>query len=516
MTELRERTIGAMKLRNLADTTLATRPQSIEENIMNSGEKNPETNFAHGTSAIYYKDATELAGLIRTKQVSSREVVQAHLDRIRAVNPKLNAIVTLMDGDALKGADAADKAVKDGAELGPLHGVPFTIKDSIDTGGVLTQQASKIFAGNIPEKDATVVKRFKEAGAIPLAKTNLPEFAAWWETDNALTGRTNNPWNLDRSPAGSSGGESAAIAAGLSPIGIGSDVALSLRGPAAWTGIAALKPTHGRVPLTGHYPPAMRHYWHIGPMARTIRDVALGYSILQGPDGVDGFAIHAKMAQPASPRFPGQRVRVGWVSDAAFGPVDPEITAAIAEVAALLKDRGCDVEQVGLEFFGQADWVMTYFTLWYGEMIPFLQKFAKGREADMYPVASALLNTAQPALADFVDAELKVELLKSLFAGYFEKYDVLLCPVLPFTAKPHNYQDVVVNGITVPNYHVMKAALPFNMTGLPGLSVPYSLSSEQLPINVQLVSRWLDEDTILRLGLLIESGNKAHNRHPIP
>ena len=157
------------------------------------------------TPFIYYRDATELAALIRTKRLSSREVVQAHLDRIRTVNPKLNAIVTLLADEALKGADAADKAVMGGAELGPLHGVPFTIKDSIDTGGVLTQQASKLFAGKIPEKDATVVKRFKEAGAIPLAKTNLPEFAAWWETDNALTGRTNNPWNLDRSPAGSSG-----------------------------------------------------------------------------------------------------------------------------------------------------------------------------------------------------------------------------------------------------------------------------------------------------------------------
>jgi aspartyl-tRNA(Asn)/glutamyl-tRNA(Gln) amidotransferase subunit A len=485
------------------------------ENKALVNKQNAASNSATNTDAIYYKDATELAALIRTKQLSSREVIQAHLDRISTVNPKLNAIVTLMTDDALKGGDAADKAVKHGDDLGPLHGVPFTIKDSIDTGGVLTQQASKLFAGNIPEKDATVVKRFKEAGAIPLAKTNLPEFAAWWETDNALTGRTNNPWNLDRSPAGSSGGESAAIAAGLSPIGIGSDVALSLRGPAAWTGIAALKPTHGRVPLTGHNPPAMRHYWHIGPMARTIRDVALGYSILQGPDGVDGFAIHAKTAEPANPRFPGQPVRVGWVSDAAFGPVDPEITDAIKEVAELLKDRGCEVEEVGLGFFGKADWVMTYFTLWYGEMIPFLQKFAKGREADMYPIAATLLNTPQPALADYVDAELKVELLKSLFAGYFERFDVLLCPVLPFTAKSHNYQDVVVNGMTVPNYQVMKAALPFNMTGLPGLSVPYSLSSEQLPINVQLVSRWLDEDTILRLGLLIEAGNKVHNRHPI-
>ena len=466
-------------------------------------------------SPLYYKDATELADLIRTKQLSSREVVQAHLERIGAVNPKLNAIVTLAADGALKGADAADRAVKNGDELGPLHGVPFTVKDSFDTAGVATQQASKLFAGVVPMTDATAVKRFKDAGAILLAKTNLPEFAAWWETDNALTGKTNNPWNVDRSPAGSSGGESAAIAAGLSPIGIGSDVALSLRGPAAWTGIAALKPTHGRVPLTGHYPPAMRHYWHAGPMARTIRDVALGYSILQGPDGIDGFAINAKTAGSASPRLPGQPVRVGWVTDAAFGPVDPEITAAIKEVAELLKSDGCDVEEVGLDFFNQADWVMVYFTLWYGEMIPFLQKFAKGREADMYPVAAALLTTAQPALADFVDAELKVELLKSLFAGYFEKYDVLLCPVLPFTAKPHNYQDVVVNGITVPNYHVMKSALPFNMTGLPGLSVPYSLSSERLPINVQLVSRWLDEETILRLGLLIEAGNKIQSLHPI-
>ena len=221
---------------------------------MDSGEKNPETNFAHGTGAIYYKDATELATLIRTKQLSSREVVQAHLDRIAAVNPKVNAIVTLMAEDALKSADAADKLVASGAQLGRLHGVPFTIKDALDTAGVLTQRVSRIFSGNIPTKDATVVTRFKDAGAIPLAKTNLPEFSAWQETDNLVTGLSRNPWNLDRTPGGSSGGESAAIAAGLSPIGIGSDVAISVRGPAALTGIVGLKPTHGRIPYTGHWP----------------------------------------------------------------------------------------------------------------------------------------------------------------------------------------------------------------------------------------------------------------------
>src|SRR5277367_3551767 len=166
--------------------------------MMASAIKSLEVLSANETQATYYKDATELASLIRTKQLSSREVVKAHLDRIEAVNAKVNAIVTLLAEDALKGADAADKAVKNGEMLGPLHGVPFTIKDAIDTAGVLTQRGSKIFSGNIPEKDATVVTRFKAAGAIPLAKTNLPEFSAWQETDNLVTGLSRNPWNLER------------------------------------------------------------------------------------------------------------------------------------------------------------------------------------------------------------------------------------------------------------------------------------------------------------------------------
>src|SRR6266478_5120402 len=280
---------------------------------MSNNEKDSAANSDQDTNAIYFKDATELAALIRTKQISSREVVQAHLDRIAVVNTKVNAIVTLLANDALKGADAADKAVKDGAELGQLHGVPFTIKDAIDTAGVLTQRASRIFAGNVPTKDATVVTRFKAAGAIPLAKTNLPEFSAWQETDNVLTGLTRNPWNLDRTPGGSSGGESAAIAAGISPIGIGSDVAISIRGPAALTGIVGLKATHGRIPYTGHWPEVLNRYFHIGPLARSVRDIAMAFSILQGPDGIDGLAVHAKSANPADGPIAGKPLRVGWL-----------------------------------------------------------------------------------------------------------------------------------------------------------------------------------------------------------
>jgi aspartyl-tRNA(Asn)/glutamyl-tRNA(Gln) amidotransferase subunit A len=464
------------------------------------------------TSAIHYQEATALAALIRTKQLSSREVVQAHLDRIHAVNSQINAVVTLMAEQALASADAADRAVTTGAPLGALHGVPFSIKDSLDTAGVLTQRGSKLFAGNIPDKDATAVARFKAAGAIPLMKSNLPEFAAWTESDNRLTGRTNNPWNLERTPGGSSGGESAALAAGMSPIGIGSDVMISVRGPAAFTGVAALKATHGRIPYTGHYPRVTSHWWHVGPMARTIRDVALGYSILKGPDGIDGYAIHARDAEADGGGLAGQPVRVGWVSDAAFAPVDPEITAAVAAAAAQLADLGCAVEEVTLPFLG--DPFGTLATLVYGEIVPSIKALAAGRESELHAIGAGIVGTPDPSFADFAGAHAKVEALRSAFAGFFQKYDVLLTPVTPMTATPHGAKELVVNGVKAPWTHVMAATSPFNMTGLPALSVPYAFSSEKLPIGIQLVARWLDEDTILRLGAMLERRGGLGDRHP--
>ncbi|MDT5199174.1 MAG: hypothetical protein QOH34_696 [Mycobacterium sp.] len=466
------------------------------------------------SSPLHYQDATTLAALIATKQMSSREVVQAHLDRIAEVNPKINAIVTLLAEDALRGADAADKAIAAGAELGPLHGVPFTIKDSLDTAGIPTQRGTKLFAGFLPNTDATAVARFKAAGGIPLAKTNLPEFSGWTETDNLVTGRTNNPWNLDRTPGGSSGGESAAIAAGMSPVGIGSDVAISVRGPAAFTGIAALKASHGRIPYTGHFPRVTQGWWHVGPMARTVRDVALGYSLMSGPDGLDGYAIHAKDIDSASTRIPGQTIRVGWVSDDAFAPVDPEITAAVAAAATHLGDLGCDVEQVTVPFLKEADGLNTLQTFVYGELTPYIKALAAGREHDLFPTGAAILAMQDPTFAQVLEARTKREALRSAFAGYFQDYDVLLCPVTPVTATPHGLLELVVNGVTVSWSHVMDATSPFNLTGLPALSVPYGFSSEELPIGIQLVSKWFNESTILRLGTLLERKGGLGDRRP--
>jgi len=467
------------------------------------------------TDPIYYQEASTIAELIRKKEITSVEVIQAHLDRIAEINPKINGIVTLMGEQALKSAALADKAVSNGDKLGPLHGIPFSIKDAIDTAGIVTKRGSKIFEDFIPEQDATVVTRMKNAGAIPLMKTNIPEFSAHWESDNLVTGRSNNPWNLDRTPGGSSGGESAVIAAGLSPIGLGSDVAISVRGPGAFTGIAALKATHGRVPYTGHFPQALSRFWHIGPMARTVRDVALGYSIINGADGFDGYSIFAKDAAPASFRIPGQKIRVGWVSDTAFGPVDPEITAAIVATAKLLKDAGCDVEEVRLPFMENTDWLTPYFNVVYGELVPYMQQFTKGRESDLHFIGTATMEYPQVSLTEYVKAEAKIEELRRHFAGYFQQYDVLLCPVNPMTATEHGLQEYVVNGVKVSPYHVMAATAPFNATGLPALSVPVRISSERLPISVQLVSRWFDEATILELGDKIQTGSEAYGTHPI-
>src|SRR5262245_46431398 len=300
------------------------------------------------TDNINQMDASRIAELVANRELSAVEVMKAHLDRIAEVNPEVNAIVTMADG-ALDAAKKAEAAVKSGARLGPLHGVPFTVKDGIDTAGVLTQRGSPIFKGRVPDTDATVVARLKAAGAILIAKTNPPEFAYSIETDNFLTGQTNNPWNLDYTPGGSSGGESAAIAAGMSPLGLGSDLSISTRGPAAHTGIVGIKATHGRVPATGHWPRVPRRFWHIAPMARTVRDVALAYSLLAGPDGADGFSALAPGVDAGVGATSSRPLRVGWLaSPGFFGPIDPEVVATVKEAAKALSGAGVQVEEVNL------------------------------------------------------------------------------------------------------------------------------------------------------------------------
>ncbi|MDG4820588.1 amidase [Asanoa sp. WMMD1127] len=459
---------------------------------------------------LTYQDATALAELIRTRKVSSVEVVQAHLDRIEAVDGKTNAVVTLADG-ALDAARAADETLAAGAAVGPLHGVPFTAKDSFDTAGVATQRGSPIFAGRVPETDATSVARMKQAGAILLGKTNLPEFSYWIESDNLLTGRTNNPWDLDRSPGGSSGGESAAIAAGMSPIGLGSDLSISLRGPAADTGIAALKATHGRVPMTGVWPREPRRDWHAGPLARSIRDLALAYSFLAGPDGADGFSDVPREFDAGLGNTP---VRVGWLVDSGLGPTDTEVAATVRAAADALQNAGMRVDAVHIPAL-ERDNPLDLWTRQHAmEMKPPVREVTAGHEDEMFTYSKTLLGTPDTPVADYVDAEEGVERLRDGFADYFQRYDLLLMPVTTFPAHAHGLTKITVDGQTVDAFHVSATTVPFNLTGLPALSMRFGTTSEGMPIGVQLVATWHAESTILCTAALLESRSPVRDLHP--
>jgi aspartyl-tRNA(Asn)/glutamyl-tRNA(Gln) amidotransferase subunit A len=462
---------------------------------------------------IIYSDATKLAEMIRSREVSAVEVVKAHLDRIQAVDPKINAIVTLAEG-ALEKAEAADAAVRAGEELGVLHGVPFTVKDSIDTAGVPTQRGSPIFKGRTPDADATSVARMKRAGGILLAKTNLPEFSYWIESDNLLTGRSNNPWDVTRTPGGSSGGESAAIAAGISPIGLGTDLAISVRGPAAQTGIVSLKATHGRVPMTGIYPRVPRRFWHVGPMARSIRDLALAFSQLAGPDGQDAFATSTVQFDAGIGRQPDRQLRVGWMVGPGFGPVAPEVAGTDLAAAEALQDMGVFVEPVGFPAL-ERDFALDVFNrLHMMEMKPAFAEATAGHENEMYKMARTMLSLPDTSMKDYIDAEQAAERLRDGYADYFSRYDALITHVLPIPAHKHGVEEFTIDGQTVDATYLQGATVPLNVTGLPGISMRFGTSKEGLPINVQIVGSWLAESTILAVASQLESVSTVRDLRP--
>ena len=466
------------------------------------------------STELIYSDATKLAELIRAREVSPVEVMKAHLDRIEAVNPNVNAIVTIAK-DALELARKAEAAVLRGDKLGPLHGVPFTAKDSIDTAMVPTQRGTPIFKGRTPDTDATSVARLKKAGGILLAKTNLPEFSYGIETDNLLTGRTKNPWNLDLTPGGSSGGESAAIAAGMSSIGLGTDLAISLRGPAAHTGIVSLKATHGRVPMTGIWPREPRRFWHVGPMARSIRDLSLAFSQLAGPDGQDGYSSNAISFDNGIGSSNQRPLRVGWLVEPGFGPVDRETAATVEAAAEALKDFGHSVEGVRIPAL-ERDFALDVFSrLHVLEMKPGFVKTTAGRSEDEISyMARFMLSLPDTPAADYIDAAQAAERLKDGYAEYFQKYDVLLTPVLPTPSFKHGQAELLINGQTVNILGITSATSPLNVTGLPGVSMRFGTSHDGMPIGVQIVGSWQAESTILHVASLLEQVSPVRDLHP--
>ncbi len=462
---------------------------------------------------ICFADATELARLIREGEVSPVEVVRAHLERISAINAKLNAVVTIAV-DALEQAKQAERAIAKGSATGPLHGVPFTCKDAFDVVGVRTTRGSKLFEHRIADRDATAVARLKHAGGIFLGKTNIPEFALWWETDNRVFGRTNNPWNLERTTGGSSGGEAAAIATGLSPLGIGSDVGGSLRMPAHYCGIVGFKPTHGRVPLTGHWPETLLRAQHVGPMARTVRDVAMALRLMSGPDGVDHHCLPLELpAIPGSAAKP-LKLRVGWLADGAFAPVDREVQAVVRKAADGLRSAGCIVEHTSLPVLEESPASTVSGPVWALEAGYYWEPFIRGRESELFPFMQKRLATPWPDVRDYLKGLTTWEAIRHGMTAWFHEYDLLLCPTVCVPAYAHQLRELTVDGVTMPTRQKLNTLIPWNFTGSPAISVPFGLSSDGLPIGVQLVGRHFDEATVLRAALALEEVSEVRGKHP--
>src|SRR2546427_3431396 len=457
---------------------------------------------------LTFLSATSMAEQIRQKKLSPVELVEAHLAKIASLNPQLNAFVQVDADTALRQAHVAEHSVTQGQSLGPLHGVPLSIKSSIDVGGGFRCEAgTKLRAGCVPSPDAPLVARLRKAGAIILGVTNTPELLMAWETDNLLYGRTNNPWDLSRTPGGSSGGEAAAIASGCSAGGVGSDGGGSIRVPAHFTGSCGLKPTPRRIPATGHYPNSVGPFallGVVGPMARTVADLKVLFEVMQGPD------IGDPSAAPVPVRWPSKddlkRIRIGYFDDDGRTPVTSETRTAVESAAQSLREAGFQVERFrpeGLQLARQLWW--NFFGIAGGML---LGPMTKGREADLSPILKEFLSwvAAEPTHTGhtLLDAWIQRDLVRMQVFQQMRDYPILLSPVAAVPAFRHGERSWKIDGQTVRYLDAWSYTEWFNLLGTPAAVVPVAQSAEGLPIGVQISGLPWEEETVLAVAAALE------------
>jgi amidase len=456
---------------------------------------------------LHFAPVTELAEAIRAKEVSSLDVVRACLRRIAEVNPTINAVVRLAD-DAEDQARRADAALAAGVIRGPLHGVPFTIKDSLDTADIVTTAGTTGWANRMPDLDATVVTRLKGAGGILLGKTNTPEFTWSDETDNLVYGRTNNPYDTDRTPGGSSGGPAAIVASGGSPFDIGSDTGDSIRQPSHVCGIAGIKPTSGRVPRTGHTPSyrgILESLTQLGPMARRVDDLALLLPIIAGPDGEDPHVAPVPLRDPGEVEVGA--LRVAWFTDNGLHTPTPETIDAVAKAAQAMSATGASLSQgppPGLEHAPD---------LWQ----QLVDADGKAWLARLLVVAgtpgsgsfSGRVDFGRPALPgdELTDLVERIDALRASLLRWFQDFDLIVCPAMPQPAVRHGDTHSTWFADTYSDVH--------NLTGWPAVVVRGGSSVEGLPIGVQLVAPPWREDIALASAKVVEAASGGWQPPPI-
>lgn len=455
---------------------------------------------------LWQRGAQELAALIADRKVSSAEVIDAHLARIEQINPKVNALTRVFAQDARKAADAADRKVAVGATLGPLHGVPFTVKENIDLAGTPTTWGVKMLANALVPVDAPVVQRMRAAGAIPIARTNLPDMALRVHTDSSLHGLTRNPWNRARTAGGSSGGEAVALATGMSPIGLGNDIGGSLRNPANACGIASIRPSAGRVPDAGLVP-VEDHLLAVqlmnvqGPMARRVADVRLGLRVLMGAHPRDPASISAPLEGPAL----AKPIRVAVLPAPPGGTCDPLVSQAVRRAADALADAGYAVVDACPPRYEDA--CAAWSELLLGDFAAILNQLAPLMGED----GRAFLNISAQAVPPLADAAAFSQLMlrrhgiARAWSQFFAEHPLLLSPTWTQLPFEHGF-DIASPESAAATIAMIRPVTPANLLGLPSACVPVTRDATSgLPIGVLLTANLFREDLCLDAAEAIEA-----------
>ncbi len=453
---------------------------------------------------LVFSSALELAAAIRAGQVSATEVLEAHLAQIEKHNPSLNAVVIMDAEGARVRARKADEALARGEAWGPLHGVPFTLKDVHSTAGMRTTVGFPLLAEHVPQEDSTVTARLKQAGGILVGKTNVAMMLADYQSSNPIFGRTNNPWNVERTPGGSSGGAAAALAAGMTPFEIGTDLSSSIRIPAHCCGVFGLKPTENRVPITGLFPDprgtprSIRIMLSIGPMARTVEDLELLYQIIAGPDGRDTEVRPVPVDD--TPELDLKTLRIAIAPTFPGFPVAADIRAAVEDLARQLERSGAVVEEATLPELDFSQELSSAGDL-IGMIVGALQPGGQGQPATFVQYLEALHRRDQSIIA---------------WERFFEDWDALLCPASMVTAFPHCEQGtpLKVDGKDVSYWMVSAHGALFNHTGHPAVVLPSKLDRDGLPIGLQLVGKRWNDSRLLAIAKALSPVTGGFRRPP--
>ena len=469
-------------------------------------------------SELTFLSAVSMAQQIREKKISPVELAEAHLAKIERLNPKLNAFAHVNPARVQSEAREAEAAVMHGETVGPLHGVPISIKSSLNVAGLRCEAGTRLRAGHLATEDAPLVARLRQAGAVVLGVTNTPELLMAWETDNLLYGRTNSPWDLERTAGGSSGGEAAAIAAGMSAGGVGSDGGGSIRVPAHFSGICGLKPTPGRVPATGHFPASGGPFALIGvvgPMARTVGDLRALFEVMQGANEGDACAAPVSLRWPSDDET--KQLRVGYFEDDGRTPITAETRAAVQTAAKALQDAGLQVEPFRPEGLEEARVLWKKFFVGAGGML--IRPMFCGRVGDLSPILKQFLewSAGEPPLTGegLLDAWIGRDALRARFLEQMRKYPILLCPAAAIPAFRHGERSWTIEGKTVEYLDAWSYVVWFNLLGNPAAVVPVGHSAEGLPIGVQIVGRPWEEERVLSIASMLERECGAWKIPPI-